>query len=238
MRIAVVDDDESVIDFVCAVLTQAGHSCIDFRTGASLLAALRRETFDLILLDWNLPDSSGIDLLRTIRASLEGSGAGSIGIIMLTSRSDKDDIASALHAGADDYVVKPESAQVIAARVEAVLRRAGNAPVRERFVRFGAYAFDRLTGTVTIGDEEVSLSAKEFQLALVFFENTHRALSRGYLLETVWQSVSDLPTRTLDMHLSRIRAKLRLVPENGYRILTISGYGYRMESFGSGGAAA
>lgn len=232
MRIAVVDDDESVLEFVCKVLRERGYGCAGYRSGAGLLASLRRETFDLILLDWNLLDASGMDLLLTIR----GTVSGTIGIIMLTSRSDKDDIAAALLAGADDYVVKPESAQVIAARVDAVLRRALPAMTPDRIARFGIYSFDRLTESVGIGGEEVALSAKEFHLALLFFENMHRAMSRGYLLETVWQSVSDLPTRTLDMHVSRVRAKLRLTPENGFRIVAISGYGYRMERFGAEGA--
>jgi DNA-binding response OmpR family regulator len=230
MRIAVADDDDDLINFVRGVMLRSGHSCACFRTGTSLLAGLRRETFDLILLDWNLPDASGFDLLRQIRATL----SGPIGIIMLTSRSDKDDIAGALHAGADDYIVKPESAGVIAARVEAVLRRAVPGAPDERLVRFDGYLFDRLTETITIGTESIPLSNKEFALALLFFENPHRAMSRGYLLETIWQSVSDLPTRTLDMHVSKIRTKLHLRPEKGYRIVALSGYGYRMERFPAG----
>jgi DNA-binding response OmpR family regulator len=229
MRIAIVDDDEDVIAFVSAALNTAGHSPTSFRTGASLLAAMRRQTFDLILLDWNLPDSVGIELLRSIREAVSQSTA----IIMLTSRSDKDDVAAALHAGADDYVVKPESAAVIVARVEAVLRRAMPAISRDRVLSFGSHSFDRLTERARVRDEEVALSAKEFQLALTLFENLNRALSRSYLLETIWQSAADLSTRTLDMHVSRIRTKLKLAPENGYRIVAISGYGYRLERFGA-----
>lgn len=232
MRIAVVDDDETVLAFACTALQEHGHNCDGLRTGAALLAGLRRETYDLILLDWTLPDASGMDLLRVIRSTI----SRAVGIIMLTSRSDKDDITAALLAGADDYVVKPESASVIAARVEAVLRRASPAPMPERVAHFGAYSFDRLTEKVYIEDEEITLSAKEFQLALLFFENMHRAMSRRYLLETIWQSVFDLPTRTLDMHVSRIRSKLRLTPENGFRIVAISGYGYRIERFGAAGS--
>lgn len=231
MRIAIVDDDESIIEFAAIALTAAGHSSVGFRTGAALLAALRRQTFDLILLDWNLPDSSGMDLLKSIRDAVSRATA----IIMLTSRADKDDVAAALHAGADDYVVKPETASVIVARVEAVLRRAMPTAIQERVLHFGPYAFDRLTERVKVRDEDVALSAKEFQLALTLFENMHRALSRSYLLETIWQSAADLSTRTLDMHVSRIRTKLKLTPENGYRIVAISGYGYRMERFGAEG---
>jgi len=231
MRLAIVDDDEGVIEFASAALSAAGHACVGFRTGAALLAALRRQTFDLVLLDWNLPDSSGMELLRSIREAVSRTTA----IIMLTSRSDKDDVAAALHAGADDYVVKPESSSVIVARVEAVLRRAMPSSAQERVLQFGPYAFDRLTERVQIRDEDVALSAKEFQLALTLFENMHRALSRSYLLETIWQSAADLSTRTLDMHVSRIRTKLKLTPENGYRIVAISGYGYRIERFGAEG---
>ena len=231
MRIAVVDDDDSVLDFACRILAATGHSCSGYLTGDALLAALRRETFDLILLDWNLPDCSGFELLRSIRDSISPAAA----IIMFSSRSGKDDIAAALNAGADDYVVKPESAAVIAARVEAVLRRAMPTAAQQRVVHFGPFAFDRLTERVQIGDEDILLSAKEFHLALILFENMHRALSRNYLLETIWQSSADLSTRTLDMHVSRIRTKLKLTPEYGYRIVAISGYGYRMERFGTEG---
>lgn len=232
MRILVVDDDVEVTSHIREIVSRRGHSCVTLRTGAGLLAELRRETFDLLLLDWNLPDTSGLDLLQSIRAM-----PMAIGIIMLTSRSGEEDVARALHAGADDYIVKPESEQIIVARIEAALRRTVPAQAPSRLVVFEAYAFDRLTETVRIDGEAVPLSAKEFALALLFFENMHRAMSRGYILEALWHSVADLPTRTLDMHVSRVRSKLRLRPENGYRIVALSGYGYRMECFPIEGVA-
>src|SRR5690606_12559739 len=115
---------------------------------------------DLVLLDWNLPDGSGIDLLRSIREAVSCAPA----VIMLTNRADKDDLTAALHAGADDYIVKPESANVIVARIEAVLRRTLPAEASSRLIRFDGYAFDRLKGTVLFREQSVSLSAKEFQL--------------------------------------------------------------------------
>lgn len=233
MRIAIVDDDEEVIGFVREAVERAGHTCVGYRTGASLLTALRRETFDVLLLDWTLPDTTGIDLLRRIRSSL-ASGAG---ILMLTNRSDKDGIAEALRAGADDYIIKPESAVVIVARAEAVRRRSAPATEEQRFTRFGNYEFDRLTQTTRVDDEVVPLSGREFALALLLFENLHRPMARGYILETIWQSAPDLPTRTLDMHISKLRTKLRLRPENGYRIVAISGYGYRLEQSSTENAA-
>ena len=232
MRILVVDDNVEVTSHIREIVSRRGHSCVTLRTGAGLLAELRRETFDLLLLDWNLPDTSGLDLLQSIRAM-----PMAIGIIMLTSRSGEEDVARALHAGADDYIVKPESEQIIVARIEAALRRTVPAQAPSRLVVFEAYAFDRLTETVRIDGEAVPLSAKEFALALLFFENMHRAMSRGYILEALWHSVADLPTRTLDMHVSRVRSKLRLRPENGYRIVALSGYGYRMECFPIEGVA-
>jgi DNA-binding response OmpR family regulator len=232
MRILVVDDDVEAISYIRGIMTRCGHSCVALRTGAGLLAELRRETFDLLLLDWNLPDISGLDLIQSIRAM-----PLSVGIIMLTNRSGEEDVVRALHAGADDYIIKPESEQIIAARVGAALRRTVPAQSPSRLMQFGLYEFDRLTETVRIGGEAVPLSAKEFALALLFFENTHRAMSRGYILGALWHSVADLPTRTLDMHVSRVRSKLRLRPENGYRIVALSGYGYRMECFAIESAA-
>jgi DNA-binding response OmpR family regulator len=232
MRIAVVDDDTDLAVFVCDTMRELGHSCEVFSNGAKLLAGLRRETYDVLLLDWHLPDISGFELIRQVR----GNHDGATGIIMLTNRSDKDAIAEALRAGADDYIVKPESASVIAARVEAVDRRSRTSKARSRFLKFDSYEFDRLTERISIDDKPVTVNSKEFSLALLLFENIHRPLSRGYILETVWHADPNLPTRTLDMHVSRIRSKLRLRPENGFRIAAVSGYGYRMERFREGEA--
>lgn len=232
MRIAVVDDDNDLATFVRDTMHDFGHNCDSFPNGTKLLAALRRNTYDLLLLDWHLPDISGFDLLRQVRASDDDT----IGIIMLTNQSDKSAITEALQSGADDYIVKPETASVIAARVEAVNRRSRPGRSRSRFLKFDKYEFDRLTETICIGTEPVAVNSKEFSLALLLFENIHRPLSRSYILETIWQADPNLPTRTLDMHVSRIRTKLRLRPENGFRIAAVSGYGYRMESFSEGDA--
>ncbi|WP_338445564.1 response regulator transcription factor [Pelagerythrobacter marensis] len=205
-----------------------GHACEIYSNGQKFISALRRDTFDVILLDWHLPDILGFDLLQQLRSGHNASA----GIIMLTNRSDKDAIAQALRAGADDYIVKPESASVIGARVEAVNRRSQQQQQQQsRRLVFDRYEFDRLTQSIWMDKECVKVSGKEFALALMLFENINRPLSRGYILETIWQANPDLPTRTLDVHISRIRIKLRLVPENGLRIAAISGFGYRLERF-------
>ena len=227
MRIAIVDDDEATLEFVSQVLEERGHVCVPFRRSRDVPNALGRDTFDLLVLDWNMPDMSGMDIVAWAHANLERCPP----VIILTSRSDKDDIAAALNAGADDFIVKPESPVVIAARVEAVLRRTTAQPTERTQEIFGAYVFDRATETVQVNGQLVNLTAKEFELARVFFNNPHRPLSRAYLMETVWKSVAELSTRTLDMHVSRIRSKLQLSADNGYHLQTIFGFGYRLEIF-------
>ena len=227
MKIGIVDDDENMLHFVSRVLDTDGYRCETFRRGRDLLNALGRDTFDLLVLDWNMPDMTGIEILEWAHAHIDPCPQ----VIMLTSRSDKDDIAAALHAGADDYIVKPESPLVISARVAAVLRRARMRPVIGRYDRFGAYLFDRQSETVTLNDELVALTAKEYALAHVFFMNLNKPLSRKYLMEAVWKSMAELTTRTLDMHVSRIRSKLQLKSDNGYRLQTVFNYGYRLETF-------
>jgi DNA-binding response OmpR family regulator len=226
MKIGIVDDDDTMLQFVSRLFDTEGFRCVSFRRGRDLVSALARETFDLLILDWNMPDMSGMDVLNWVQAQITPCPQ----VIMLTSRSDKDDVAAALHAGADDYIVKPESAIVITARVHAVLRRVQPKPATERFERFGSYEFDRTSETVTLDGDPIVLTGKEFALAYLFFANQHKPLSRGYLMESVWKSVADLTTRTLDMHVSRIRTKLRLRSENGYRLQTVFNYGYRLES--------
>jgi DNA-binding response OmpR family regulator len=230
MRIAVADDEESIREFTAGLLRESGHICTSFRNGRELVTALQRDTFDLVIVDWTMPHMTGIEVVKWARANVSPCPP----FIMLTSRLDKDDIVAGLNAGADDYIIKPEEAHVIRARVEAVLRRSARPESVARLEEFGPYSFDKMTDTVTLNGEHITLTAREFGLAQMLFRNPHRALSRAYILETLWNSVADLPTRTLDMHISRIRAKLRLNPENGYRLQTIFGYGYRLETFDAG----
>jgi DNA-binding response OmpR family regulator len=230
MRIAIADDDATTREFISKVLEEQGHICTAFSNGRDIGTALSRDTFDLVFLDWNMPHQSGVEVAAWARANVESCPP----IIMLTSRVEEKDIIQGLEAGADDYIVKPASAAVIAARVAAMLRRSAPANVNERYDDYGIYRFDRVTEAVSFNGTDVTLTSKEFALAKAFFENQQRALSRAYILETIWKSVGDLPTRTLDVHVSRIRTKLQLKPENGYRLQTIFGFGYRLESADEG----
>lgn len=228
MHIAVIDDDEEVLNFVEHVLTGDGHRCFLYKNGRSFLAALQRETFDMFIIDWTMPEMTGMEIVELVKSRLPQCPP----VMMLTNRSQNEDIAGALNAGADDFVVKPESAIVLSARVNALLRR--HAPPgagEDGPLLFGDYCFNRRSGVVTLAGEGVQLTTKEFALALLFFSNLNRPLSRPYIMETVWMSVATLSTRTLDMHVSRIRAKLSLRPENGFSLRTIFGYGYRLEPY-------
>lgn len=234
VRVAALDDDQAQLDAATAAVQAAGHACIGFSSAKALIAELRRESFDLLVLDWNLPEMSGLEVLAWTRKNLTEPPP----VLLLTSRSAEADIVEGLNAGADDYVVKPFQASVLQARVAALLRRAYPRPANERIETFGVYRFDIPAESVTVDGDAVALTAKEFGLALLLFRNTHRALSRGHILEAVWGRNPDLPTRTLDMHISRVRTKLNLRPENGFRLVPVYSYGYRLERLEDAPAAA
>ncbi|ARS28800.1 response regulator transcription factor [Sphingomonas sp. KC8] len=225
MRIAILDDDPALAAHVESVLLEAGHNCATFHSGRKLLNVLHHETFDLLLLDWNVPDLTGIALLGWIREHIEKPPP----VILLTSRSAEEDIVEGLRGGADDYIVKPLQAVVLAARVEAVLRRAYPAPATTSIETFDNYVFDTSLESITHEGTPVPMTSKEFLLALLLFRNLHRALSRSYIFDALWGRRPDLPTRTLDAHISKIRSKLNLRPENGYKLVPVYAYGYRLE---------
>jgi DNA-binding response OmpR family regulator len=227
MRIAIADDDESTRNYLHDLLTGAGHSCVAFHNGRETITALQRDTFDLLLLDWNMPRASGVEVVLWARANI----AACAPIIILTNRADDGDVVRGLEAGADDYIVKPASTEIILARINAVARRREVSIGADNGIeRYGAYRFEQLAGRAWIDNDIIMLTAKEMALALLFFHNHDRPLSRAYILEAVWNSVPDLPTRTLDVHVSKIRSKLALRPQNGYQLQTIFGYGYRLDT--------
>lgn len=224
MRIAIADDDAELLDDLARAISGAGHDLYRFRNGSEMKTALERETYDVVLLDWNMPGETGIGIVQWAVQKLPAPPP----FIIITGRTDKADIVAGLQAGATDYVVKPEMPEVVLARIEAAGRRnVTRAP--ERMAIFDAYRFDRVLRQSWRDDEEVSLTNKEFQLALLFFDNLNRPLSRGYIFSQVWGGSLDVESRTLDLHVSRVRSKLQLRPQNGYAIQTVFGFGYRMD---------
>jgi len=234
MRIAVLEDDPVQAAFVEETLSAAGHTCHGFSKGQALVHALRRETFDLLVLDWGIPDMSGKAVLEWVKQS----GPERLPVIFMTAYGRENDVTSILNAGADDYIVKPVTARLLLARVSAILRRAYALNPSATKEIFGEFAFDLPLGQVTKSGVPVRLTQREFALALLLFQNIGRPLSRPHITELVWKQVADIPSRTMDTHVSVLRSKLGLRPENGYRLAPVYGYGYRLEQLDAAGAGS
>lgn len=229
MRIAILDDDQNLLDLTVATLTDAGHFCHPFSSGKAMMHQLHRESFDLLILDWQVPDLSGTEILHWVREKL----SSTLPVLFMTNRSAEDDIVAGLAAGADDYMIKPIRRSELVARVGALLRRAYPSQVETEIVIFGDYEFDIRASRAKFKDNAIELTQKEFDLALLLFQNLGRPLSRAYILEAVWSRDIEIPSRTMDTHISRVRTKLDLRPENGYRLAPVYSYGYRLEQISS-----
>ena len=225
MRIAVLDDDRSQSDLVCQVLTTAGHACHAFESGKDMLNQLRRESYDMLIIHWQIPSLSGAEVIRWARDRLPAN----LPVLFMTTSSSEDDIIAGLAAGADDYMIKPIRRGELVARVQALLRRAYPTQNAVEQIRFGQYMFEPRTGRLTMDSKLIELTQKEFDLALLFFRNIGRPLSRAYILEAVWARDVEIPSRTMDTHVSRVRTKLQLRPQYGFKLAPVYSYGYRLE---------
>jgi DNA-binding response OmpR family regulator len=226
MRIAILDDDFGQAEFTQQLLLEEGHLCCCFSHGRALLKKLKTESFDLFVLDWNLPDISGREILQWIRTH----DSKPTPVIFVSNRLFEADTVSCLDAGADDYLTKPLRPSEFKSRVAALLRRTYQSKLKNDGAEiFGIYAFNHYHQTVSVEQEDVQLTKKEFDLALLFFRNLGSPLSRQHLLDSVWSGAGESHTRTLDTHLSRIRTKLKLRPENGYRLIPVYSFGYRLD---------
>ena len=221
MRIALLEDDPSQVDLLQKWLQQEGFKCYPFASGETLLRALGRDTFDLLLIDWELPGLSGIDVVTRVRERLDWH----IPILFVTARDSEEDIVTALEAGADDYMIKPVRRMELLARLRAVQRRVG----ADQATEFAPYRFDRGGRTIGYGDQAVQLTVKEYELAEFLFRHAGQLLSRGHILESVWGQRPDLNTRTVDTHVSLVRNKLDIGPHRGWRLTTVYRHGYRLE---------
>jgi len=221
MRIAILEDDPSHLELVSHWLRGAGHQTHAFKRGRELIRVLKHETFDALLLDWNLPEVNGIEVLREVRERLRSR----IPAIFATARDQERDAVVALSAGADDYLVKPIRRMELLARLEAVTRRFGGTEVFE----VGEFRVDAQMRGIWCDGRWLELTAKDFDLASVLLHNVGRVLSRGHLRETIWGQDTVPTSRSLDTHVSRVRIKLRLAPERGWRLQSIYGRGYRLD---------
>ncbi|MGE8641334.1 MAG: response regulator transcription factor [Achromobacter sp.] len=229
MKIASLEDDLDQARRIHQVLTAAGYTCTSYHQSRDLLAALRTENFDLVLLDWHLPDIDGDDVVRWLRANI----GPRVPVIFLTNRSSEDDLVEGLRAGADDYIVKPLRPLELLARVAALLRRSHIAEPANDSFDVANYRVEPAARVISLNGAAVTLAPKEFELALLFFRNQGRLMSRDVLAECVWNREIPATSRTLDTHLSNIRQKLQLRPENGVRLTSSYALGYRLELIGA-----
>jgi two-component system, OmpR family, phosphate regulon response regulator PhoB len=224
-RILVVDDEPDIVALVAYHLAKSNYRVTTASTGTDALAIARQERPTLLVLDLMLPGMSGFDVLQHIRA---GESTKHIAVLMLTARKEEQDRIRGLSLGADDYLTKPFSPQELVLRVGAILRRtSGTTDAAADLLQIGNIRIDRAEHRVAIGEEEVELTPTEYKLLLTLAERRGRVQARGHLLETVWDAAPDIQTRTVDMHIQRLRTKLG---DAGDLIETVRGFGYRMRS--------
>ncbi len=226
-RILVIEDESDIAALIAYQLAHAGYQVRTATTGKEALRALEAELPDLIVLDIMLPEISGADLLRTLRSRKE---TQSIPVVVLTALREEADRVCGFELGADDYISKPFSPKELVLRVRAVLRR--SRPDEKlgrpgRTLRAGPLAIDVDAHRVAIDGEEVKITATEFRLLVCLFERRGRTQSRSALLEAVWDTAADFETRTVDMHMGRLRSKLGPA---GNLIETVRGFGYRFRA--------
>lgn len=226
MRIALLEDDANQSTWMSHVLRQAGHAVHAFSTGRAIQAALARESYDLLVLDWEVPDGSGLDVLKGIRDGAQSRTP----VLFLTHRDTEEDIVIALNAGADDYLKKPARERELLARIAALARRGSAEREAAASLSMPPYEFDLAQRRVSVHGKPVELSPREFELALFLFRRIGSVVSRSHVLETVWGRGANTTTRTVDTHVSRLRAALAIGPENGLKLTPVYGYGYRLES--------
>ena len=225
-RVLVVEDEESYSDALAYMLRKEGFDVAIAATGPDALTEFDRNGADIVLLDLMLPGMSGTDVCKALRSR------SAVPVIMVTARDSEIDKVVGLELGADDYVTKPYSARELIARIRAVLRRGGESADGEAapgVLSAGPVRMDVERHVVTVDGSEQRLPLKEFELLEMFLRNPGRVLTRGQLIDRVWGSDYVGDTKTLDVHVKRLRAKLEPDPSEPKYLVTVRGLGYKLD---------
>jgi two-component system, OmpR family, response regulator RegX3 len=227
MKIAFLEDDKAFAQHIIVSLEAAGHQVQHFESGRQCLKAVSSEHFDVCLLDWEVPDMSGTEVLASLK--LKGNYPP---VIFLTGRDAEEDIVQVIESGADDYIVKPPIPRVLLARINALYRRSHPKEDQNQVLDYGNLVVDFGKRKFEVDGEPVKLTEKETELALYFFGQQGVLLSRGHLTKVVWGTTPEIDTRTIDVHVSHLRSKLHLMPQQGWRLTSVYHQGYRLEKLG------
>ncbi len=222
-RVLVVDDESDIVALVAYHLAKTGYKVSTASSGADALTLARQERPALMVLDLMLPGMSGYEVLQQVR---QDAALRDMAVLMLTARREEADRIQGLSLGADDYLTKPFSPQELVLRVGAILRRLGQAPTAQDVLTIGPLRIDRGAHRVSVGDQEIELTPTEYRLLLTLAERRGRVQARAHLLETVWEAAPDIQTRTVDMHIQRLRTKLGAAED---LIETVRWFGYRLK---------
>lgn len=223
-KILVVEDEESFREGVSFILSKEGYEVIDASDGNDAIIKFEREGADLVLLDVMLPGLSGLEVCKKLRTLTK------VPIIMLTAKDTELDKVLGLEIGADDYITKPFSSRELLARVKAILRRTGNVDVKSVILEIGPVRVDTERHTVSVEGVDQSLPLKEFDLLVYLMQNAGRVLTRVQLIDRIWGSDYFGDTKTLDVHVKRLRSRIEKDAANPKFIQTIRGLGYKFEN--------
>jgi DNA-binding response OmpR family regulator len=228
MKFAVIEDSRSQAEVLKAILKSDGHQVAVFSDGRSCIEALKTQSFDFFVIDWVLPDMGGDEVLKHIRDTL----GWDVPVIFCTARTSEEDAADMLRLGADDYMTKPIRYMEFLARIQGLLRRRqGSSPAP---ARYGSIEIDTEGRRIRMAGNEVDLTQREFDLAVVFLKNIGRVLPREELMLRIWARDTEVDTRTVDTHASRLRKKLGLTGESGMVLTSVYGQGYRLDPVSQG----
>ena len=223
-RVLVVEDEPSYRETLAFMLGREGFEVVEAADGAEGLAAYDRGGADIVLLDLMMPGIPGTEVCRQLRQR------GPVPVIMLTARDSEIDKVVGLELGADDYVTKPFSHRELVARIRAVLRRGQDVELVPDVVEAGGVRMDVERHEVAVGGQPVKLALKEFELLEMLLRNAGRVMTRGQLIDRIWGADYVGDTKTLDVHVKRLRAKLEPDPGNPAHLLTVRGLGYKFEA--------